>query len=201
MIDIPNMKELQAEVRPKLFDSLEQRKYSPEELRDLDKPIIERLAKREAFEPLDDTKKKELKDLGYSEDVIEAVGSNEEADIYMGADLESKSLNDREVLVKKDIDLEQQDDFGATNLERMENGKPPLDKDGRPIELHHIGQKNDAPLAELSKSEHTGDGNDKVLHDKTKESEIDRTGFAKERAEHWQARAEDIKQQAGTENG
>ena len=72
---------------------------------------------------------------------------------------------------------------------------PPKDSDGKPYQLHHIGQNADSPLAELTQSEHIGGGNNKILHDVTKESEIDRGDFKTERAEHWKARAEDIKQQ------
>lgn len=55
--------------------------------------------------------------------------------------------------------------------------------------MHHIGQKPDSPLAELTTEEHRGAGNDTILHDKQKESEIDRNEFAKERKEHWKNRA------------
>ena len=50
----------------------------------------------------------------------------------------------------------------------------------------------DSPLAELTRNEHRGKGNDTVLHNKQKESEINREDFAKERAEHWKARAEQL---------
>ena len=86
--------------------------------------------------------------------------------------------------------MDQKDEFGRTNKERMEEGKAPLDKDGKPIELHHIGQKSDAPLAELKWEEHRGKGNDAILHDKSKDSEIDREVFATQRAEHWKSRSD-----------
>lgn len=37
-----------------------------------------------------------------------------------------------------------------------------------------------SPLAELTTQEHRGKGNDTILHDKQKETEIDRGEFAKE---------------------
>lgn len=79
--------------------------------------------------------------------------------------------------------------MGRTNRERAEQGLSPINKDGKVIELHHIGQHADSPLAELTTEEHRGKGNDTILHNKTKESEIDRQAFAKERNEHWEARA------------
>lgn len=136
-----------------------------------------------------------MSDHDYSDDVIERIGSEEEAQIYLDAELECTEINGKDALIRTDIDLEQTDDFGQTNLERMEKGLAPLDADGKPYELHHIGQNTDSPLAELTRSEHMGGGNNKILHDVTKESEIDRNDFNKERAEHWKARAEEIKLQ------
>lgn len=136
-----------------------------------------------------------LRDAGYSDAVIERIGSEEEAEIYLKAGLECLPINGKDVLVRTDIDLELVDYSGMTNLERMEKGLAPLDADGKPYELHHIGQNADSPLAELTRSEHMEGGNNKILHDVTKESEINRGDFNKERAEHWKARAEEIKNQ------
>lgn len=123
--------------------------------------------------------------------------SNEEKEIYEDANIEKSEINGREVLKRTDIDYDEEvGPFGETNLERMEQGKPPI-KDGKPIELHHIGQKMDSPLAELTQEEHRGKGNDAILHDKQKESEIDREKFNKERADHWKARAGEIKAERG----
>lgn len=200
MTDISRFKEVLSDVRPPLFESFEPTTLTMEKLRELDTPITERVNIRETLKPLSDESKEALKEKGYSDDVIEAIGSEEEAQIYTDAELECLEVNGKDALVRTDIDLDAKDDFGKTNLERMESGKPPLDKNGKPIELHHIGQTADAPLAELTKSEHMYNGNDSILHDKSKESEIDRTGFQKERAEHWKARAEEIKQNLGTNN-
>lgn len=139
--------------------------------------------------PLSDEMKDTLKEEGYSDNVIEKIGSEEEAKIYLDADVEPTVINGKDVLVKINIDLEQKDGFGQTNLERMQQGKAPLDQNGKPYELHHIGQNKDSPLAELTQQEHRGKGNDTILHDKQKESEIDRQEFSKEKAEHWKARA------------
>ncbi|MBN6071295.1 HNH/ENDO VII family nuclease [Aggregatibacter actinomycetemcomitans] len=162
-----------------------------ESTKDLDEPIA--LEKKSELTPLSNESKAELKEKEYPDSVIENIGSEEEKTIYEEADLEPTEVNDRDALIKKDIDLNQEDDFGRTNLERMEQGLAPLDKDGNPIELHHVGQKMDSPLAELTRDEHRGKGNDTVLHNKQKESEINREDFAKERCEHWKARAEQIK--------
>ena len=145
--------------------------------------------------PLSEQSKAELKEKGYPDTVIENIGSEEEKNIYENADLTPKEVNGRYVLVKSDIDLNLEDDFGRTNLDRMKQGLAPLDRNGNPIELHHVGQKMDSPLAELTRDEHRGKGNDTVLHNKQKESEINREDFAKERAEYWKARAEQLESQ------
>ncbi|WP_423186941.1 HNH/ENDO VII family nuclease [Alishewanella sp. d11] len=199
-MDIKTVKDIAYADKPVLFESFGQKSLSPDFLKSLDQPITDKIKIRDTLEPLNDEQKQELSDIGYSDSVIEAIGSKEEADIYKGAELECEKVNGNDALIRTDIDLDQKDDFGNTNLERMEKGKAPLDKEGKPIELHHIGQTSDAPLAELTRSEHMGNGNDSILHDKAKESEIDRSEFKKEREEHWKARAEEIKQKLGIEN-
>ncbi|KLT18929.1 hypothetical protein AA980_06100 [Neobacillus vireti] len=129
------------------------------------------------FKPLDEA----LKD-----------ASPEEINIYKEAKLKVATVNRREALIRTDINYEVTDQFGRTNLERIEEGYAPL-VDGQPIELHHIGQGMDCPLAELKWTEHRGEGNYSVLHDVTKESEINRPLFNLEKEAHWKARAEQIK--------
>lgn len=175
-------------------------KDSPDKCLDvseLDKPIaLTQEARGELPEMSDDTRDS-LKEKGWSDSLLGDIGSEAEAEIYDNASVECEEINGKDVLVRTDIDYGKEDDFGQTNLERMEKGRAPLDADGRPIELHHIGQKQDSSLAELTQYEHRGKGNDNVLHDKVKESEIDREAFGKERQEHWKERAEKIKSQQG----
>lgn len=142
--------------------------------------------------PLSNESKEVLKEKGYFDAIIENIATEEEKDIYEKANLEPKEVNGRAALIKRDIDLNQKDDFGRTNLERMENGSTPYDKDGRYVELHHIGQNMDSPLAELYLNEHRGKDNNTILHHKT-ESEINRIEFGKEREIYWKSRAEQIK--------
>lgn len=142
---------------------------------------------------LNDTEKEQLKEeTGWSEETVDAMHSKEEAEIYKNADLHEAEVNGKKCLIRNDIDMEQKDEFGRTNKERMENGNAPLTESGETVELHHIGQKQDSPLAELTTQEHRGKGNDTILHDKQKDSEIDRGEFAKERKQHWESRAENI---------
>lgn len=125
---------------------------------------------------------------GWSDEIIDAIGSVEEYEIYKKAGLQEAEINGKKCLIRSDIDLYQKDEDGVTNKQRLERGLPPITKDGRKLELHHIGQKQDSPLAELTTEEHRGVGNDTVLHDKSKESEVDHKKFTTERHKHWKAR-------------
>ncbi|SEI96385.1 A nuclease of the HNH/ENDO VII superfamily with conserved LHH [Lachnospiraceae bacterium A10] len=143
-------------------------------------------------EGLTEDEKKDLKErTGWPDEIIDCINSLKEAEIYEKAGLKAVEIDGKWCLVRNDIDLDQKDEDGITNRERMKRGRPPITKDGKEVELHHIGQKSDSPLAELTKDEHRGTGNDTILHDKTKESEIDRSKFASERKEHWKNRVND----------
>lgn len=126
---------------------------------------------------------------GWSDEIVDAISSMEEYEVYKKAGLVEAEINGRPCLINPNIDMEQKDAFGRTNKERMEQGLAPLDKDGKPIELHHVGQHADSPLAELTQEQHRID-NYSTLHDTKKESEIDRPAFDQERQDHWKARAE-----------
>ncbi len=139
-------------------------------------------------ENVEANKHKEGAETGWSDEIVDSISCQEEYEIYKNADLTEMEVGGKTCLVRNDIDWEQKDAMGRTNKERAEQGLSPVNKDGKAIELHHIGQRADSPLAELTTQEHRGKGNDTILHDKTKESEIDRTAFATERSEHWEAR-------------
>lgn len=144
-------------------------------------------------EGLTGKQKEKLKEVtGWSDEILDAIGSWEEAEIYLKADLKEEEINGKSCLIRKDINLDQKDEDGITNRERMERGRPPITKDGDEVELHHIGQKQNSPLAELTTEQHRSTNNDTILHDKTKESEIDRNEFGKERRNHWKDRAKSI---------
>lgn len=133
----------------------------------------------------------------YSAEVTIKIRSVEELEIYQDEGLIESKVNDRTVLKDTSINPDLVDGKGRTNLERMEHGLAPLDENGRPYNLHHIGQSADSPLAELKDGVHKK--NDAILHDKTKPTEVhgENSGvnWDKERSEHWKARAEEIKAQ------
>jgi len=143
----------------------------------------------DAKESLTDEEIAKIKaETGWSDEIIDAIGSMKEYEIYRDADLQEAEIGGKKCLIRSDIAWEQKDAMGRTNKERVEQDLSPINKDGKIIELHHIGQHADSPLAELNPEEHRGKGNDAILHDKTKESEIDRQVFARERSAHWDAR-------------
>lgn len=147
----------------------------------------------EGKEGMTDEEKEELRELtGWSDEILDSIESRAEAEIYMKAGLKEAEINGKKCLIRDDIDLEQGDEDGITNRERMERGRPPITKDGEEVELHHIGQKQNSPLAELTIEQHRGVGNDTILHNKTKETEIDRNEFGKERRDHWKGRVKSM---------
>jgi hypothetical protein len=102
-------------------------------------------------------------------------------------------IGGRRALIRSDInvnlvDMSDGPTRGLTNQQRMERGLPPLDRSGNAIELHHIGQRMDGPLAELTSVEHRSTGNMGELHP-NKTSEIDRATFEKEKSQYWRDRA------------
>ena len=138
----------------------------------------------------DEEKTKIKEETGWS-DEVDAIGSWKEYEIYKNANLIEAEIDGKKCLIRNDINWNQKDEMGRTNKERAEQGLSPINKDGKVIELHHIGQHSNSPLAELTQEEHRGKGNDGILHDKTKESEINRQAFAEERSNHWSARAQE----------
>lgn len=162
---------------------------------ELDRPIVLTQETRLELPQMSPETRERLELLGVPKEVLDAIGSEAEAKIYEGANLEPAEINGKDALIRTDIDYDQKDAMGTTNLDRMKSGRAPLDANGKPIELHHIGQKQDSPLAELTSAEHRGNGNDNVLHNKQKESEINREDFDKERKDYWKARAEQIENQ------
>lgn len=130
---------------------------------------------------------------GWSDDIVDAVRTKEEAEIYIKADLKEIEINGKKALIRGDIDFEQKDVFGQTNRERMNKGLAPLNKDGETIYLHHIGQKPESPLAELTHEEHMEGGNDSILHDKSISSKVhtpeNESEWTVERKNHWKSRA------------
>jgi hypothetical protein len=125
----------------------------------------------------------------WSDGITSAMSSVEEYDIYKEAGLREEVIKGRECLTSENLDWDQKDSWGLTNRERAETGLSPINSNGEKYELHHVGQKNDGPLAELTSDEHRSKENYSVLHNTKIGSEIDRYAAKAVKSEHWKARA------------
>jgi hypothetical protein len=97
---------------------------------------------------------------------------------------------------QQDIDWDQRDKKGKTNLERASKGKAPLDSNGKPINLHHSKQNARGPLFELSDSAHKKYDRTNALHPykvdgsgKHPFNPVNRKAFGKDRKQYWKDRA------------
>jgi hypothetical protein len=126
------------------------------------------------------------KESKYPLDVIKQFHTVDEYKVFKTAELKSVMVNGQTALVRSDINLDLVDEFGRTNLKRMESGLAPLDENGISYELHHIGQESDATLAILTQSEHDSE----LIHGFKTKSVIDRKAFAKQRRNFWKTMAQ-----------
>jgi len=90
------------------------------------------------------------------------------------------------------IDPGMVDGEGATNLERMKDGRAPHGPDGKSINIHHLLQEPGQPLAEVSMSFHRRYGRILHVHPNTTRSMINRTEFDALRRRYWAKRAKDF---------
>jgi len=61
----------------------------------------------------------------------------------------------RKVYQRHDIDFGYHDpDTGKTNHQLMKEGRAPIGNDGKPIELHHVIQKESGPIVEVREVTH-----------------------------------------------
>ena len=165
--------------------------------------IKEREATETKSENLTEIGKNRIKEeTGWSDEIIKNIKNLKQYEILKNADLVEVEINGRRCLVKESIDLDYTDEDGVSNRDRISRGLAPLDsKTGKPLELHHLGQKLDSPLVELTEEEHRtgeyekGRKNQSILHDNTIETEVHGEGnnWVQERKSHWKARSEMVK--------
>ncbi len=77
----------------------------------------------------------------------------------------------------------------GTNIERMKTGRAPIGFDNEPIELHHMLQTHDGPIAEVTNAFHNKDHSAIHINPNTMGSAIDRDAFALWRQKYWKERA------------
>lgn len=155
-------------------------------------------------EILNEEKKAKIKEeTGWSDEIIENIKNMKQYEILKNADLVEVEINNRKCLIKENIDLDYTDEDDVSNRNRVARGLAPLDsKTSKPIELHHLGQKADSPLVELTEKEHRtgeyedGKKNQSLWHDNTVETEVhvDGNSWDQERKAHWKTRAEQSKE-------
>ena len=114
-------------------------------------------------------------------------------------DLEKSLLNDAKIdrsngkiVAKRNntFDPTYKDALGRTNKERMENGLAPIGIDDKSLELHHLKQKDNGVMIELTNKEHNE--NSKALHKYRTQSEIDRIEFNNWKRKYWKERAKEF---------
>lgn len=147
----------------------------------------------------EEEKAKIKEETGWSDEIINNIKNMNQYEILKNANLIEVEINGRKCLIKENINLDYTDEDGLSNRDRIARGLAPLDdKTGKPLELHHLGQKTDSPLVELTEEEHrtgeyaAGKKNQSLWHDNTVETEVHGEGnnWGQERKSHWKARAE-----------
>ncbi|HHV7361493.1 TPA: HNH/ENDO VII family nuclease, partial [Morganella morganii] len=122
----------------------------------------------------------------------------------------SNDVQGRKVYQRDDLfDPHAIDEYGLTNIQRMQKGRAPIGKDGLEINLHHVTQTEPGPMAEILSSTHST--YDRTLHmysnqwDKTwvgpdgvrrtynsAPTSMDRGPFNSWKKKYWKERAKDF---------
>ncbi|WP_430876190.1 HNH/ENDO VII family nuclease [Gilliamella sp. G0441] len=82
---------------------------------------------------------------------------------------------------------------GKTNSQLMEQGRAPIGYDKKLINLHHMTQRQDGAIAEVTQSFHQQYGDRIHINPNTILSGINRNQFNKWRSNYWKNRANDFK--------
>lgn len=77
----------------------------------------------------------------------------------------------------------------GTNLERMANGLAPIGSDGRTVNLHHMTQRQDGPIAEVTQKFHKENHSTIHANTNTIPSGINRNKFESWKKQYWKNRA------------
>lgn len=128
----------------------------------------------------------------YSDAINKNISTQYELKKYEKIGLTEDVIDGKAALIRHDIDFSYVSEYKGellTNYQRMEQGLAPIDSQtGRPIELHHIGQYRDSPLAELTHEEH--DDKNKIFHyELPTDVHDDDQAWRLRRQQHWKDRA------------
>ena len=139
-------------------------------------------------------REKICEDSPYTGAINKFISNYEELRLYHNLKL-SEAIVTRRALIK-DIDLDLWvSSAKCTNRDLMKNGNAPYayDAEDGKIEIHHIGQNESSPFAELTFKEHMMYGASKTIHSSGKESwrnnSAEENKFYMERSKYWKKRA------------
>jgi len=77
----------------------------------------------------------------------------------------------------------------GTNIDRMASGRAPIGTDGKSVNLHHMTQSQNGPIAEVTQSFHQENSSVIHINPNTTPSGINRPVFDKWKSQYWQQRA------------
>jgi hypothetical protein len=120
-------------------------------------------------------------------EAIKSIHSTAEYEVYKNAELIPTQITDGTWAFLREIDWNLVDEFGQTNIERVQNNLAPIDATGKPYELHHVGQKADSPLAILTYSEHHSKKNYKILHYQEEGKDVADAVWKAQKKDFWNA--------------
>lgn len=148
---------------------------------------------------LTDTEKQQIKEeTEWSDKIIDSIHNMKQYEVLKNAGLTEEEINGRPCLIKKDFDLDYKDEDGISNREKIARGLSPIDsKTGSRLELHHLGQKIDSPLVELTVEEHRtgeyedGKKNQSLWHDNSRPTEVHtkESTWSQDSKAHWKDRS------------
>lgn len=131
--------------------------------------------------------------------------TNKESEIYILAgvgELSTIQVKGHKVSTRRkdNIDPMKKDSDALTNCERMNKGKPPIDEDGSPMQLHHHKQEDawmdDASpsgyLVELSHDEHTKYYSDLHPSHRSPKSQEEESKHNRLRSGYWNQRGKEL---------
>ncbi len=121
----------------------------------------------------------------YSPELLAFIRTEEEAMYYYTLGLREYRLEQFHGLIRP-IDWNRNQEY---NRQRVLTGHAPIEfTTGEIIELHHIGQKRNSPLAELTGSEHRSRYGNNLLHTAPDRETIHRNQFQTVRRAYWMMR-------------
>ncbi|WP_374248153.1 HNH/ENDO VII family nuclease [Gordonia sp. ABSL49_1] len=74
----------------------------------------------------------------------------------------------------------------------MKRGNAPIGHDGNPLNLHHIGQRDNSPIVELTQQVHKENHGLLHINPSSTPSGINRSAFDSWRGRYWRARRHDF---------